>query len=325
MYYATNVLDETYMHVDSLITQIRSASREMVRQFGLLDNHFSSIGTNSQCHALVELDSRGVMHLSQLSTALNLDKSTTSRLVTQLCEKEICQIQADENDRRNKLISLTKKGLQLVNEIHEEANLQVKLALDMMSNKEQAVVLEGLTLYAKALKRSKIHSEYTVRKLQKNDMPQLVNLIKTIWMEFGFDSSHPKASIFEDELHRTYGIYTAKRSRYYVLLKDKKIVGGVGFAPLIGASEHVCELKGMYLSSQLRGLGLSAFLLKKALQDARKENFKKCYLETMHFMHGANTLYKKFGFIKLDKRMGYTGHGWTDCWYVKKLDEDDKP
>ena len=128
------------MQNDNLIFQIRSASREMVRQFGLLNNRFSTIGSTSQCHALVELDANGVMNVGQLASILNLDKSTTSRLMTQLCEKGICQIQADQIDRRNKLISLTKKGIRLVNKIHHEAKLQVQLALDMMSNEEQAIV-----------------------------------------------------------------------------------------------------------------------------------------------------------------------------------------
>lgn len=144
-------------------------------------------------------------------------------------------------------------------------------------------------------------------------------------MEFSFDSSHPQATIFEDELHRTYEAYTSKKSNYYVLISGKKIVGGVGFVPLIGVNENICELKGMYLSSQLRGLGLGSRLLKKTLQNAQEEGFKKCYLETMKFMHGANMLYKRSGFMKLDKPMGKTGHSWTNCWYIKKLDENDKP
>lgn len=309
------------MQPENLISQIRSASREMIRQFGLLNNRFSSIGSTSQCHALVELDTHGVMNLGELSEVLNLDKSTTSRLVTQLCEKGICHIQSDQNDRRNKLISLTDKGLQHVNEIHHEAKLQVKLALEMMSDEEQKIVLQGLTIYAKALKRSRLHSEYTVRKLHKDDMPQLINLIKTVWAEFGFDSTHPKAAIFEDELHRTYETYTAKKSSYYVLVDEKKIIGGVGFAPLTGEGGNTCELKGMYLSSRLRGQGLGSVLLKQALQDAQAAGFQKCYLETMDFMRGANTLYKKFGFKQLDKPIGNTGHNWTNCWYMKNLNE----
>ncbi len=310
------------MQVDIQISQIRSASREMVRQFGFLNNRFSSIGSTSQCHALVELDSQGVMNLGQLSTVLNLEKSTTSRLVTQLCDKGICHIHSDENDRRNKLISLTKKGLELVNAIHHETKLQIKLALDMMNNEERAIVVKGLTIYAKALKRSRLQNKYKIRKLVKDDVPQLVNLIKTVWAEFGFDSNHPSATIFEDELHKTYEIYTSKKSNYYVLVNDKKIIGGVGFAPLVGVNENICELKGMYLSSQLRGLGLGAVLLKKVLQEANKEGFKKCYLETMNFMHGANTLYEKFGFMGLDKPIGNTGHSWTNCWYIKELDNE---
>jgi putative acetyltransferase len=307
------------MKTDMLISQIRSASRVMVRQLGLLDNQFATIGSTSQCHALVELDAHGVMNLGQLSTVLNLEKSTASRLVTQLHERGICQIQADENDRRNKLISLTKKGVLLVNKIHLEAKLQVQQALDMMSDEEKNIVVRGLSTYAKALKRSKLLNEYTIRKIHKNDVPQLINLTRTVWAEFGFDSSHPEAPLFEIELSKTYETYTGAKSDYLVLVHGKKIMGGIGFAPIPGIDKHTCELKGMYLSSQLRGLGLGASLLKKVLEAIKKEGFKKCYLETMSFMHGANALYKKFGFKQLDKPMGDTGHTWTNCWYIKEI------
>jgi putative acetyltransferase len=307
------------MKTDLLIAKIRSSSREMVREFGLLNNRFSLIGSTSQCHALVELDSRGVMNLGQLSAVLNLEKSTTSRLITQLLEKGICHIQPDENDRRNKLISLTNKGLQLVNKIHFEANLQVQQALDMMSEEEKNVVARGLSIYAKYLKRSRIQQEYTIRELLKKDVPALINLVKTVWAEFGFDSSHPEAPLFESELNKTYEIYSVKKSKYFVLTQGKKIIGGAGFGPLPGGDKSTCELKQMYLSSQLRGAGLGASLLKRVLEDIKKEGFKKCYLETMDFMHGANSLYQKFGFIKIDQPIGNTGHTWTNCYYIKEI------
>lgn len=311
------------MRQNTVISQIRSASREMVRQFGFLNDRFSSIGSTSQCHALVELDAHGVLTLGQLSAVLNLDKSTTSRLVMQLSEKGTCQMEPDAHDRRNKLISLTQKGQKLVNDIHHEANLQVKSALNRLSEEEQAVVLKGLSIYAKALKQSRLQDEYTFRKLQISDMPQLIHLIKTVWKEFGFDSSHPNASLFEDELHRTYETYMAKKSNYYVLLSGDKVIGGVGYAPLTGAPETICELKGLYLTAQLRGLGLGYLLFKNALQLAGKEGFKKCYFESMHYMNGSKLLSEKFNFTKLDKPMGNTGHTWTDCWYIKTLNEVD--
>lgn len=309
----------TSMILERKINDIRAASREMVRQLGLLNNQFSTIGSTSQCHALVELDTRGVMTLGQLAETLNLEKSTASRLVTQLVDQGICHMQADENDRRNKLISLTKKGLGLVNTIHLEAKSQVKLALEMLSEEEQDIVARGLSIYVKSLKRSRLQHEYTLRKLSKADVPQLINLIKNVWSEFGFDSSHPAAPIFNHELNQTYETYTAKKSNYFVIVQDKKVVGGAGFSSSKGLDKNICEIKGMYLSSQLRGQGLGAFLLQKILMEAKKAGFKKSYLETMTFMHGANTLYKKFGFTRLKQPMGNTGHTWTNCWYLKDI------
>lgn len=92
----------------------------------------------------------------------------------------------------------------------------------MMSEEEKNTVFHGLTVYAKALKRSRLQNEYKIRNLLKNDVPQLINLIKTVWAEFGFDSSHPKAPLFEIELNKTYETYTIKKSNYFVLVYGKK-------------------------------------------------------------------------------------------------------
>jgi len=307
------------MSTEKLIPQIRSASREMIRQFGLLENRFVEIGSTSQCHALVELKAQGAMNLNQLSTVLNLEKSTTSRLVAQLLEEEICCMQLDETDRRNKIISLTKKGLKLVDKINVEAELQVRQALDSMSDQEKSTVAQGLSLYAKALHRSRVRSECNIRKLEKNDMSQLISTIKQVRAEFGFDQNHPTAHLSEQEFNDMYEFFSQKKSNYFVLEYDKEIVGGGGYCPLLDADKDICELRAMYLASNLRGLGLGTLLLQKILQKAKSDGFKKCYLETQDFMQGAHALYQKFGFQKLDKSIGNTGHTWTNSWYIKEL------
>ena len=138
----------------------------------MLNNRFAEIGSISQCHTLVELDTQGMMNLKQLSTALNLEKSTTSRLVAQLCDQDLCKIHFDANDRRNKLISLTKKGKLLADHIHHEAVLQIKQALNVMSEEEKNTVVNGLSIYANALKQSKPENKYKSRKSLKKTIPK---------------------------------------------------------------------------------------------------------------------------------------------------------
>src|ERR1700733_12513467 len=200
------------MQTDVQISHIRSASRELVRQVGLLRNRFLSIGSASRCHALVELDAHGEMNIGKLSLVLSLDQSTTSRLVVQMIRDGICRMRLDENDRRNKFISLTQKGTKLVRTIHTEAKIQVQDALDMLNEEEKKIVVRGLSVYAKALRYSSLLKEYKIRKLLAKDVPQLINLTKWVWSEFGFDSNHPDAPFFEAELGKTYEVYSAKRS-----------------------------------------------------------------------------------------------------------------
>jgi DNA-binding MarR family transcriptional regulator len=72
------------------IEKIRAASRTMVREWGFLSDMTTACGTSpSECHTLVELDQRGQLTLSELSTILRLDKSTLSRVVDRLKKKKM--------------------------------------------------------------------------------------------------------------------------------------------------------------------------------------------------------------------------------------------
>jgi putative acetyltransferase len=301
-----------------MVASIRGSAREIVRQAGLLKNQFQSIGSPSLCHALVELDSQGEMNIAKLSSILGLDHSTTSRLVDQMVREEVCVLQIGASDRRNKLISLTKKGAKLAARIHDEAKAQVQEALDLMDPSEKDKVVEGLSIYAKALRRANLQKGYKIRRLLAKDVPQLIQLTKSIWAEFGFDGAHSAAPIYEAELEKTYEIYSAKKAAYFVLVQGDTVVGGAGFGPLAGEAD-ICELKGMYLAPSTRGLGLGKVLLRYVLDEMKREGFEECYLETMNFMNQANLLYQKFGFNRLDRPKGNTGHSWTNCWYIKKL------
>ena len=50
----------------------------------------------------------------------------------------------------------------------------------------------------------------------------------------------------------------APRTVYYVVTKEKKILGGGGIAPLKDGDPSVCELQKMYFSPKARGKILSS-------------------------------------------------------------------
>lgn len=92
--------------------------------------------------------------------------------------------------------------------------------------------------------------------------------------------------------------------------QNGSVVGG-GIAPLSCSEPDTCELQKMYFLPVIRGQGLAKKLALMALDHAREQGFKRCYLETTAFLREAIALYERLGFEHISEPLGCTGH--IDC------------
>jgi putative acetyltransferase len=308
------------------VLPLRSASRELVRELGFLrDKEAATSLSHSLCHALVELDARGAVAQSDLSVLLRLDKSTTSRLVTELVRRRWARARASQGDARARVLSLSASGRAKVQLVHREANARVEQALALLRADERATVLRGMELYARALERSRRRAAYTIRPIRPGDRAAVARLIRTVMPEFG--AKGPGFAINDPEVDDMFGAYQAKRSGYFVVTRrgsrarEELVVGGGGFAPLAGGDRATCELRKMYFMPELRGLGLGQDLLETCLAGARRARFTRMYLETLAAMSQARALYERNGFRRLQRPLGTTGHFGCNSFYARDLRE----
>lgn len=303
----------------SLIEKIRFNSREMVREFGLLNANLTSGFIPAIAHALIELDIHGALNLFELAALLNLDKSTVTRHVQKMKSMGLVIINVGKTDQRYRSVMLSPKGKEAVQGVHEAASLQVQDALLHLAQPEKDVIARGIEMYSKALRRIRKQSLYQTREIREEDNIDLMKVIKTTLKEFGAD--RPGFAFTDPELENMHAAYSKKKWKYYVIerKKDHKIMGGAGIGKLAGGPANVCELKKMYLLPDARGNGISYLLLQKLMQDAVQMGYESCYLETLESMHRANKLYEAAGFTKLPIPMGKTGHDGCDAWYLLKL------
>lgn len=142
-------------------------------------------------------------------------------------------------------------------------------------------------------------------------------IIQSVGAEFGaigdgFGPSDPEVLAMSEH----YSL--ANKSCYFVATLDGKVVGGCGIAPF-NHSEHVCELKKLFLLPESRGLGLGKKLSEQCLEFAKQQAFTSCYLDTLNTMTSAIALYEHLGFEHLDQPMDGTEHNGCDVWMLKKL------
>ncbi|NNG17515.1 MAG: MarR family transcriptional regulator [Gemmatimonadales bacterium] len=292
------------------IQELRQASRRMVRQLGLLSVGNGSPGpTLPECHVLIELAGESPLTITRLAERLAVDKSTMSRTVGRLGRRGLVEASVKAADKRAKLVCLTPKGRRQVRRIDRQADRQVAAALELLAPADQAAVVEGLELYAKALTRSRAQRDFIVRPIRRSDNAALARLIRGVMREYGIADDPCAAD--GTEVDAMFEAYQRDRWAYFVVARGRRVVGGGGIGPLEGADDSICELRKMYFLPEARGLGLGRTLLDTCLATARELGYRTCYLETAGSMGEAHRLYERAGFRERKTPLGKTVY--TSC------------
>ena len=157
---------------------------------------------------------------------------------------------------------------------------------------------------------------YNIREIQQKDNKAVETVIRSCLIEF--DANHEGTAWADPDLCRFSEIYNTEGNKYWIIEDENgTVLGGVGIGNLEG-TDKICELQKMYCLPQIRGTGLSHKLMDIALNYA-KQYYKKCYLETLPNMIGAQKFYEKHGFIRIHEPVIKTEHFACDVLYIKDL------
>lgn len=159
--------------------------------------------------------------------------------------------------------------------------------------------------------------EISVRKIIKEDNPEIERIIKLVLTEHGVNK--PGTAYYDTSLQNMHGFYSGKQCIYFIAMCDGRVVGGGGVYPTEGLPADTCELVKMYLLPEIRGKGIGKRLITSCIEFARQEGYKKMYLETMNELKQAVSMYEKNGFVLLSGAMGNTGHFACTIRMIKEL------
>jgi len=156
-----------------------------------------------------------------------------------------------------------------------------------------------------------------IRNLILKDNPAMAKIIRNSLEEF--NAAKPGTVYFDETTDRLSEVFSAPRSAYFVIDINDEIAGGAGIFPTEGLPADTCELVKMYVAKKFRGNGYGQTLLKKCIQQAKKEGFTKIYIESMPELRNALGMYEKNGFEYISGPLGNSGHTGCDLWMIKEL------
>jgi putative acetyltransferase len=156
-----------------------------------------------------------------------------------------------------------------------------------------------------------------IRKVEESDNNPLAKLIRDVFEEY---DAPRKGTVYSDPTtDDLYALFKEPGSVLWVAILDNKILGCCAIYATEGLPKGCAELAKFYLKKEARGKGIGKQLMQKCFRSAIEMGYKQLYIESLPKFSQAVSMYEKYGFTKLDKPLGNSGHTSCNIWMIKNL------
>ena len=140
--------------------------------------------------------------------------------------------------------------------------------------------------------------EIEIREIEVEDYKELLDFMRKVKGETNFLLGYPdeiKLS-YEDEKEHIKKVKSSETSNYFVVMKNSKIIGCIGFNGNIARKMKHYGTIGISVLKEYWGRGIATALLEKLISWSKEKGIKKINLDVFENNERAIKLYEKFGF-----------------------------
>ena len=128
------------------------------RRFGFLNKDCCQAGGHDislvQSHILYEIDHQHQPSIQQVAETLGTDITTFSRQVQSLVKMGLVSKTPDSTDRRISILSLTKEGKDVADDIDKQMNQYLEEVFSNMNQEEKEMVVHAIHLLNKNMEKT---------------------------------------------------------------------------------------------------------------------------------------------------------------------------
>ncbi len=290
------------------LATVRRFNRTVTQRAGALDDRFlSRTRPLAQARILFEIEN-GHNEVRQLRAHLDLDSGYLTRLLKALEREGLITIEEDPADRRVRRAALTADGRAeraVYERLSDEHAAGILSALDA---KQQQTLVDAMITVDRLLTASMI--EFAVvdpalpeaREATRRYLAELDERFET-----GYDAEHA-ISVSDDDVRLPRGLCLL------ATLRGEPVAFGL----LKFSGEGTTHLKRMWVSRDIRGVGLGRRLLATLEAHAAEHGIHTVQLETNFALTEAIALYRASGYVEVPP---FNDEPNGDLWFEKRLGE----
>jgi len=291
---------------DDHVAQVRSFNRTVAQRIGALTDQF--LGRDrpmGESRTLWEIGLDGT-DVRSLRARLDLDSGYASRVLRALERERLVRVAPSDNDRRVRRVRLTDRGRSERNELDRRADEVARGILDPLSERQRTRLVAAMADVERLLTASMVTVEVEdASSLEARWCIEQYFAELNARFDAGFDPSR-SISASTQELTPPAGLLILARLRGQA----------VGCGALKFHVNAPAELKRMWVSPALRGLGVGRRLLVELESHAIKAGARMVRLETNRSLNEAIQLYRENGYREVER---FNDEPYADHWFEKDL------
>ncbi len=294
---------------DTEVSRVRSFNRIVTQRIGALYDEYLARGRPlGASRMLWEIESgpRGGTDLRSLRSRLDLDSGYLSRLLRRLEDEGLVRLEPDPSDQRVRLVRLTTAGRRELKLLNRRSDDLARSLLDPLSGRQRERLADAMGTVERLLTAGLVEIA-----VDDPAGPGGVACLAAYYAELdlvfegGFDpevgmTAHP------EELVPPAGLFLLAR-----LHGEAVGCGGLKFH-----AEAPTEVKRMWVSPTVRGLGIGRRLLALLEDEARARGVQVLQLETNRHLTDAIALYRSTGYVEVPAFNDQPG---AHHWFEKHL------
>lgn len=303
-----------YSSSSDYIGDVREASRDLVRELGFMGRTIAGTDLSaSAVHAIIEIGANPKLTAKMIAEKLCLEKSTVSRLIKSLVEKQLVREVRSSTDSRMKYLHLTGQGEQILGEVTRFGEEQVEGAIARLDQSSRNTILAGLQSYGQALKSKRTNSigpgvdrNILVEPGYADGVIGRVVLMHATYYSRETDFGE----VFEAKVAQGMGEFIPRLhkscNQIWCASEDDRILGSISIdGELLGQNRG--QLRWFIVDDELRGMGVGRRLIKRAVKFCDEQGFDETHLWTLKSLGAARKLYEDQCFELADE---YYGEQW---------------
>ena len=287
------------------VAVVRRFNRTVTQRVGALNDSFLARG-RPLGHSRVLWEIGDGAELRELRARLDLDSGYLSRILRSLETDGLATVSTDGDDRRVRRVALTPAGLRERAALDELSDAQASAMLDPLGDRQRVELAGAMATVSRLLEASAITvtiadpASPAVRTSMAAYFDELARRF-----EAGFDPAVTLPTA-DEQFRLPAGLVLL------ATLHDRP-VGCVGLKLHAGG---VGEVKRLWVSSEVRGLGLARRMLGRIEAEGSSRGIHSLRLDTNRALTEAIALYRALGYREIE---AYNDEPYAHHWFEKRI------